>query len=215
MLDLISGSMRDPLSTFVAADFHVLLEIGLILTMARASLTYSDVNSSWWAEQMKGSNPTPNKTSDGQEKKFYGLVIRLPADKNIIHTQINQEVKILILCLPWFSIVGTLRSFFFLYNMMQIRDTSMLIKVRLDWEELRSTLTANVVKCFEFCVYTKYMKATWFGSTYNRSQGAKRLYNLRSTKRQEIPDYCFWWWKLSSENHNDCWWPCWSVRWQG
>lgn len=38
---------------------------------------------------------------------------------------------------------------------MQIRDTSLLIKVRPDWEELRSTFTAVAAKRFEVYVCTK------------------------------------------------------------
>ncbi|CAH2074573.1 unnamed protein product [Thlaspi arvense] len=63
-------------------------------------------------------------TSDGLEK-VYRPVIRLP-EKNTVLTRINPE----------------------------IRDTSVLVKLRPAWEELRSYLTANTRKRFEVYVCT-------------------------------------------------------------
>lgn len=73
---------------------------------------------------LKAQREEVRPTSDGLEK-VYRPVIRLP-EKNTVLTRINPE----------------------------IRDTSVLVKLRPAWEELRSYLTANTRKRFEVYVCT-------------------------------------------------------------
>ncbi|KAL0672075.1 hypothetical protein Bca4012_000055 [Brassica carinata] len=76
---------------------------------------------------LKAQREEVRPTSDGLEK-VYRPVIRLP-EKNTVLTRINPEDKV-------------------------IRDTSVLVKLRPAWEELRSYLTANTRKRFEVYVCT-------------------------------------------------------------